>query len=271
MPTLAHTRITAAGSTPERWLLVLHGIYGSGRNWGSIARRLVDARPEWGVLLVDLRLHGASREGFEGPHTVASAAADVDRLVEELDFHAAAVLGHSFGGKVALVYTQHHGDDLRQTWVIDSSLRVREPEGSTWRVIQIVRSLPPEFASRDEFTDALVEHGYAKPLGQWLAMNLERGEDGRFRWRLDWEGVEAMLRDYFDTDIWDVIESPPEGVEIHIVRATESTAIRADEVDRIQAAATATGRVSLHELRGGHWINTENPDAVLELLREGLS
>ena len=58
MPTLAHTRVTAAGATPERWLLVLHGIYGSGRNWGSIARRLVDARPEWGVLLVDLRLLG---------------------------------------------------------------------------------------------------------------------------------------------------------------------------------------------------------------------
>ena len=69
------TRVTAAGGNPERWLLVLHGIYGSGRNWGSIARRLVDARPEWGVLLVDLRLHGGSTSGFEGPHTLAATAA----------------------------------------------------------------------------------------------------------------------------------------------------------------------------------------------------
>ena len=109
---------------------MLHGIYGSGRNWGSIARRLVDARPEWGVLLVDLRLHGASREGFQGPHTLAAAAADVDALVAELDFHAVAVLGHSFGGKVALVYTRHHGKELKQSWVIDSTLRVRDPDGS---------------------------------------------------------------------------------------------------------------------------------------------
>ena len=270
MPTLAHTRVAAAGATPDRWLLVLHGIYGSGRNWGSIARRLVDARPEWGILLVDLRLHGASKEGFQGPHTLAAAAADVDALVEELDFHAAAVLGHSFGGKVALVYTRHHGRELRQAWVIDSTLRVREPEGSTWRVLEIVRSLPRDFGSRDELADALVEHGYARPLGQWLAMNLERGDDGRFRWRLDWEGVGEMLRDYFQVDVWDVVESPPEGVEIHIVRATESTAIREEEIARVQAAATATGRVFLHELQGGHWINTENPEAVLEMLVRGL-
>jgi esterase len=93
-PILAHTRVAAAGHEPERWLLVLHGIYGAGRNWGSIARRLVEARPEWGAVLVDLRNHGQSR-GFAEPHTIASAAADVDRLVEHLDLHAAALLGHS--------------------------------------------------------------------------------------------------------------------------------------------------------------------------------
>jgi esterase len=52
---------------------------------------------------VDLRLHGGST-GFEPPHTLGAAADDVDRLVEHLDFHAAAVMGHSFGGKVALLY-----------------------------------------------------------------------------------------------------------------------------------------------------------------------
>src|SRR5688500_8745529 len=80
-PILHHTRVVGPDATPERWLLVLHGIYGSGRNWGTIARRLVEARPEWGVLLVDLRNHGQSR-GFPGPHTLAAAAAYVDRSEE---------------------------------------------------------------------------------------------------------------------------------------------------------------------------------------------
>jgi pimeloyl-ACP methyl ester carboxylesterase len=267
-PLLTHTRIAAEGREPARWLLVLHGIYGSGRNWGSLARRLVEDRPEWGVLLVDLRLHGGSRD-FPGPHTVAAAAGDVNRLVDALDFHAAAVLGHSFGGKVALSYAERHADGLRQIWVVDSTLAVREPSGSAWRIIEVVRSLPERFSSRDELVDAMERHGYARPLGLWLAMNLERSDEG-FRWRLDWDGMEEMLRDYFRTDLWEVIDHPPEGVQVHVVKATESSAIDEADVERIEAAARATGRVHLHLVRGGHWLNTENPEGVLALLEEGL-
>jgi esterase len=268
-PGLSHSRVTAPGATPEKWLLVLHGIYGTGRNWGSIARRVVEARPEWGVLLVDLRLHGGS-QGFAPPHTLEATARDVDTLVARLDFHAAAVLGHSFGGKVSLLYAREHAEGVRQVWVIDSTLEVREPSGSAWRIIEVVRSLPEEWTSREELVDALEGHGYPRPLGQWLAMNLERGEGG-FRWRLDWDGVEEMLRDYFRTDLWEVVEHPPAGVEVHVIKATESEALDEADVARVEAAARAGGRTFLHRVEGGHWINTDNPDAVVRLLVERLA
>ncbi|HEU0016443.1 MAG TPA: alpha/beta hydrolase [Longimicrobium sp.] len=264
---LAHTRVIAKDRTPERWLLVLHGIYGSGRNWGTIARRLVEARPEWGVLLVDLRNHGASR-GFPGPHTLAAAAADVDRLVEHLDFHAAAVMGHSFGGKVALLYADHHGQDLRQAWVVDSTLSVREPEGTAWAMIDVVRGLPDTFASRAEAVEGLVRAGYEEPVAQWMAINLEPA-DGRYRWRLDFAALEEMLRDFFRTDLWRVVEQPPAGVEVHVVKATRSSSIDEEAAARVERAA-AGGRVFLHRLEGGHWINTDNPEGVLALLRDHL-
>src|SRR3954463_15260583 len=133
-PILAHTRVAAPDATPRRWLLVLHGIYGAGRNWGSIARRLVEARPEWGAVLVDLRNHGQSR-GFPGPHTIAAAAADVDRLGEHLDPRAAAGLAPSLGGRVALPYAQRHGEERRRAWVVDSTLAVHEPQGTAWEMI----------------------------------------------------------------------------------------------------------------------------------------
>lgn len=267
-PILAHTRVAAAGRTPERWLLVLHGIYGSGRNWGTVARRVVDARPEWGALLVDLRLHGQSR-GFTGPHTLAESAADVDALVESLDFHAAAVLGHSFGGKVALMYAEHHGEGLRQAWVMDSTLAVREPSGSAWRMIETVRSLPPEFASRAEAVEGIERAGYPTGLAQWFAMNLEP-QDGVYRWRLDIDGVEEMLRDFFRTDLWHVVEDPPAAAEIHLVKATESDSLDDEATARVEAAGRASGRVFLHRVVGGHWINTDNPDDVVRLLVDTL-
>jgi len=266
-PLLAHTRVTAKSAEPQRWLLVLHGIYGSGRNWGTVARRLVEARPEWGALLVDLRMHGASR-GFSGPHTLAAAAADVDRLVEHLDFHAAAVMGHSFGGKVALLYADHHGQGLRQAWVVDSTMSVGAPQGTAWEMIEVVRALPPEFASRAEAVEGLVRAGYEEPVALWMAINLEMA-DGRYRWRLDFDALEEMLRDFFRTDLWRVVEQPPAGVEIHVVKATRSRSLDDEAVARVEGAA-AGGRVFLHRLEGGHWINTDNPEGVLELLRTRL-
>lgn len=267
-PVLHFSRVHAPGQAPGKWMLVLHGIYGSGRNWGSLARRLVEARPEWGALLVDLRLHGGS-QGFAPPHSLHSAAADVDALVRHLDFHAAAVLGHSFGGKVALLYAQQHGDELRQVWVMDSTPAAREPAGGAWRLLQAVRALPSDFASRDEAVAGLERQGYPHPLAQWMAMNLQPA-DGRYRWRLDFDGVEVMLRDFFRTELWDVVEQPPAGVELHFVQATESDVLDDDAAARVEAAGRAHGRVHLHRVPGGHWINTDNPDAVLALLAREL-
>ena len=53
MNVLAYEPVTSIGDAPQSWRYVLHGIFGAGKNWGSVARRLVAARPDWGALLVD--------------------------------------------------------------------------------------------------------------------------------------------------------------------------------------------------------------------------
>ncbi|MQA89002.1 MAG: alpha/beta fold hydrolase [Gemmatimonas sp.] len=265
--TLHHSMVAAEGGEPLHWLYLLHGIYGSGRNWASIARRLVEGRPEWQVVLVDLRLHGRST-GFEPPHTVERSAEDLTNLERSLDHPADAVLGHSFGGKVALLRAGS-GPPLGQVWVADSTLRTGEPEGSAWELIDIVRGLPDRFLSRDEIADALLEHGYPRGVGQWLAMNLEREGDA-FRWKLDWEGVEELLIDYFQTEIWGIVEQPPAETSIHIIKARASNAIDPATVERIERAGEQSHRVFLHTIDGGHWMNIDNPDAVVELLVEHL-
>jgi esterase len=268
-PILNHSRVVAPGREPARWLLILPGIYGTGRNWGTIAKRLVEVRPEWGVLLVDLRLHGGST-GFPPPHTLAAAADDVDRLVDHLDFHAAAVLGHSFGGKVALLYARRHGDELRQVWVMDSTPAAREPEGSAWRMIEVIRTLPEEFDSRQDAIAALEREGrYPTALAQWMAMNLEL-HDGRYRWRLDIDGVEEMLRDFFRTELWDVVDEPPGAVELHFVKATRSDTMDELSESRVAQASRASSRIHLHYVDAGHWLNADNPDALVALLSGNL-
>jgi esterase len=72
---LSHTSVAAPGAHPRSWLCILHGSFGAGRNWATVVRRLVAARKDWGAVLVDLRLHGAS-QGFPPPHTLAACADD---------------------------------------------------------------------------------------------------------------------------------------------------------------------------------------------------
>lgn len=245
---------------------MLHGIYGRGRNWQAIARGVVAARPEYACWLIDLPYHGSSPPARHGD-TVAGLARDVR---EWLDAEAAppdAILGHSYGGKVALAMAAQAPAAALQIWVIDSTPETRSPSGSAWGMLDIIRRLPPRFASRDEAVQALVEHGYEPGVGQWMATNLARDGDS-FRWTLDFDAMERLLLDFFATDLWSVIESPAPGHDLHIVKASESGAISNAAVARIEAASG--DRVHLHHRQGGHWIHAESPQLVVELLVEAL-
>ncbi len=269
-PVLAHDIVTAEPSAPGRWLYVLHGIFGAGRNWGSVVRRLVTERPDYGGVLVDLRQHGAS-QGFAPPHTVAAAAADVARLAATLDRPAHAILGHSFGGKVALAFVAEHGPGLRQAWVVDSTpSALAQPRGGAWAMLGVLRSIPDRFGSREELIAALEAHGIARLTAQWMATNLERSPDGGYGWRFDLSAMDALMRDFFRTDLWSVVESPPPGCSLHFVKASESSVLDEAAIERLRTAEAAGAPVRLHVIEGGHWLNADDPDALVELLAREL-
>lgn len=262
---LAAQRV-AVGQGTTLDLVMLHGIYGRGRNWQAVARAIVAARADVGCWLVDLPHHGASGPGRHGD-TVHGLAQDV------LDWTAAAqvplrvVLGHSYGGKVALAIAERLRGTPLQVWVIDSTPDIKEPSGSAWEMLRAVRSLPDRFTSREEAQMALQARGYELPVAQWMTTNLVR--DGEtFRWHLDFDAMERLLHDFFVTGVWPVIESPDPSHDIHIVKATRSSAIAPDTHARIAAATGA--HVHLYEREGGHWLHAERPDLITTLLLEHL-
>jgi pimeloyl-ACP methyl ester carboxylesterase len=264
-PILNHD-VIRGDAEPGAWMYVLHGIFGAGRNWATVARRITTERPDWGIVLVDLRQHGAS-QGFPGPHTLDAATKDLTRLTQETHRTARAVLGHSFGGKVALRWSMDC-DSLDQVWVIDSTPDAGRPGGSAWAMLQTIRRLPDRFATRDAAIDALTRNGVALPVAQWMATNLER-TDGTLRWRFDADAIDALMQDFFRTDLWNAVESPAHPVDIHFVRATESSILDDAAIRRIEAVQSR-GHVHLHNVESGHWVNADNPDAVVALLARHL-
>lgn len=275
-----HVDPVVAGQTPSasprRWIAVLHGIYGSGRNWNAVARRLVDLRPAWGATLVDLRGHGGST-GFPTPHTVRATACDLLRTARAAGGAPDAVLGHSFGGKVAMEYLRVTAEvDATDPvapaaiWIVDSTPEVAEPSGAAWEMLDVLRAHPGPFANRGEGVEALETEGLATPIARWMATNLVEGDDGSWRWRIDVDVMEALLRDFFDLDLWEVVEDPPAGAHVHLVKATGSSVLSGGPLERVEAAAARSERVHLHRIEGGHWVNADNPDGLVELLAREL-
>lgn len=260
---MLHYEKVAEGE-PRQWLYVLHGIFGAGRNWGSIIRRVVRERPEWGALLIDLRQHGRS-QGTTPPHTVEAAARDLLELAAAV-VPPDALLGHSFGGKVALLAAglPELRERIRQVWVVDSTPDAREPEGGAWAMLRLLRSLPDAFQTRDQLVQALVQGGSSRPIAQWMATNLHH-EAGAYRWRFDLDAMEDLLRSFFDTDAWPVVEGAGPGLDIRFVRASRGSVLDDAAVARVLRAG-ARAPVHLHQVEGGHWLNADNPDSVTELL-----
>src|SRR5580698_6858162 len=95
-------------------LLVLHGLFGSLDNWAGISRRLADS---WQVFSLDLRNHGAS------PHSDAFnydlMAADIAEFLAAHRLPRANVLGHSMGGKVAMLFALRYPGQLGKLIVAD--------------------------------------------------------------------------------------------------------------------------------------------------------
>lgn len=266
--TLHHRLVRSERQAPDRWLFFLHGFLGAGRNWASVARGLVRARPDWGGVLVDLRLHGRSTE-LPPPHTIRACAQDVRDLVARLAPPEHAVLGHSFGGKVALAAGAAGSGGLRQIWMIDSTPDPGRTSAGATELLELLGRLPASFRSRREAADRIEEAGYDRVVAEWLATNLELCPGG-YVWRFKLADLEMLLADFFRADLWPVVTRPPPGVEIVAVRATRDTILSDAATRRIEGLHAAGRPVQLVTLDGGHWLNMENPTGLLRLLRQSL-
>jgi esterase len=270
MPARLHHELVA-GTAPARWLALAHGIYGAGNNLRALAKKLVDRRPEWGIALVDLRLHGRSDAGTP-PHTISACADDVRALVGELAAggrRVDAIAGHSFGGKVALAARALV--DVRQTWMLDASPSARprgmaDPRNSVAQVLEVMERLPRTWARRDDFIAAVVAAGQTRTLAQWLAMNVVPDATGQLALRLDLPAVRALLSDYFVQDLWPSLYDPTRG-EVVIVIAERSLALDADDRARL---ATAPPHVHAEYVDSEHWLHVDAVDAVVDLFARRL-
>ena len=228
-----------------------------------MARRLSQRHPDWGFIAVDLRGHGDSH-GLDPLHTVEACAADVEDLLLDLELPAKAIIGHSFGGKVALACAEAFSDPVEQVWCLDSSpsLMGTDTTGVVDRVIKAARGAPQPVDHRLAMVPYFESLGFPRSIGAWMTTNLKRVND-EFVWRFDLDVIEALLDDYRQLDFWSFLQSSKRRTLVNWVLAGRSNWWQASVGDRLRQLNNS----QVHLLpNSGHWVHVDDPDGLLLVL-----
>lgn len=158
-------------------LVVLHGLLGELDNWHTFARSQSERRT---VLAADLRNHGKS------PHVSGMAyrdmAADVVALLDRLDMPSCHLMGHSMGGKVAMMLALQQPARVRRLVVVDIAPKAYPPRHQA--LLQAMLALPLVSLTSRREADAWLEPIVRHPLERgFLLKNLGRQADGQFYWQ----------------------------------------------------------------------------------------
>ncbi len=254
------------GDVSNPIVAVLHGIFGAGNNWRSFVQHWLRARPDICFVLVDLRNHGDSPH-FDEDNTLADCAQEVLDL-QEVVGNFRAIVGHSFGGKVALQCAAIPMlSDIEQIWALDSypgALGADDrDQNDVQSVLSWLRGVPMPVERRSEVKDYLIAKGATTMMAQWMTTNLSRTPEG-FVWRFHLDGIATMLQDYFQTDLWYTLEYPNPQTSTHLIRALQSDRWEQASVERLEGLEDE----QYHTLDAGHWLHVDNPEGLLALLVE---
>jgi len=171
------------GATDAPHLLLVHGLYGSGRNWGVIAKRLSN---DFHVITVDLRNHGDSPRSAD--HSYPALAEDLGEVIDTLGAPC-HVMGHSMGGKAAMVLALTRPALIDRLIVAD--IAPVTYTHSQMPYIEAMRAVDLSHVSRRSEAEAqLAEQGVEKALCSFFTQSLDLPNK---RWKLNLDALAAEM------------------------------------------------------------------------------
>ena len=231
-----------AADTPP--LVIAHGLYGSGRNWGVIAKRLSDTRH---VVTPDMRNHGTSPTAPS--HSYHDLAGDLADLIEHIG-GPVDLCGHSMGGKAAMALALTRPELIRRLVVADIA---PVAYGRTQAMfIDAMRSVDLSVITRRSDAETqLATAGVERALQSFFTQSLDVPEK---RWRLNLDVLEAEMPKIigWPNDIDGVFDGPT-----LFLSGGASDYVRPEHRDYIKLLFPKSRFAKLPD--AGHWLHAEKP------------
>ncbi|GAB3846742.1 alpha/beta fold hydrolase [Nesterenkonia populi] len=244
-------------------VVFLPGLFGQGKNFSTIAKGL---QPEFRSVLVDLPNHGGSDWTEEFDYVEQA-----DLIAEHLRAGAAAegpvsLVGHSMGGKTAMVLTLRHPDLVSRLAVVDISPVRRPAMGEFEHLLDALLGLDlARTSSRKEADEALKEPIPEDMVRGFLLQSLASTSEG-LAWRPNLELLRRSLPVIAD---FPDVNAEYDGPVLWIAGA-KSDYVKSDEHSEIMRSLFPRTRLFTIK-NAGHWVHAEQPQIFTEVLKGFLS
>ncbi len=239
-------------------LVLLHGLFGSARNFGTVQRAFSRHRR---TIALDLRNHGASAHAADMRY--ATMAADVLQTLERLSALPATLLGHSMGGKAAMQAALIQPDAVARLIVADIAPVAYPPHLRAIAEAMAALPLTPGMtrAQADAaLSDAVPDAG----MRAFLMQNLRIGAAPT--WRI---GLSEIIAGFADIGAWDArTDARYEGPTLFVAGAN-SNYIKPQHRPVIRSLFPRARFVTLKN--AGHWLHADNPDGFVAVVEACLT
>ena len=252
--------------------IFLHGLLGNGKNLKTMAQRM------GGGHLVDLRGHGNSQGShFSEPHSFVACAHDVEQTFETNP--PKVIVGHSFGGRVALeataARTNHHNNDssaTTTTWLLDTV--PGQAHDSVLQVLHAVASMDLSAVKNKKDVVHTLEttYGVEPSIGQWLASSMSKSQEGDIlQWGFDVELVQQLMPHFATQDFFGLVEqacTTTDATTMHLVRGGRNQGWATDPMllPQLEKLQKTLPNFYVHVLpKAGHWVHVDDLPGLLQL------
>lgn len=249
-----------------RPVVFVHGLFGQGRNFSGVARRLLDRLPDLRIAMVDLPNHGRS-PWTDRVDYLQMAQALAETLERWSPGVPVALVGHSLGGRTAMQLALRRPELVERLVVVDVSPIAADQTSSVFAgLIAALRRLDlASLASREEADEHLAPLIPNDVIRGFLLQNLRRG--GRGGAPVPWHWTSNL--DVLEADLDAVSSWPDPGKRryegpVLWLRGALSNYVRPEYRPAMEAMFPHTRLVTVKN--ASHWVHSEQPEAFVETL-----
>ena len=250
----------------EGAVVFLHGLFGQGRNWNTIGKALAaDHR----IALVDLPNHGRSAWTDRIDYVEMADAVAAEVLAPLAEAGPVALVGHSMGGKVAMVLALRHRELVERLAVVDMSPVAYGTAREFVGYIAALRGLDlATLADRDAADAALAPAVESPTVRAFLLQNLRR-DGGSWRWQ---PNLDLLARDIDRLSGWPeeaAAAVPPYPGSVRWVAGARSGYVEPEYDEAMTRLFPRRRLVTIKD--AGHWVHSEKPEIFIDVLRRFLA